>query len=180
MLRFFRYPPLSIWARSPAATPCPPPLVLQLSATPCLPPGGYSLSHFPSLRLSATPYPPPSATFSLSQLRYVDWASSTKISTVMHSIPLTHLVVRCLKCEVRAILFDISSVPIWYHFFSLKEHFKINNNKIWFILFRIIDTPSEYVPDWDLPLDNYLANDLKILLLLLRFSDAAQVWYAFD
>jgi hypothetical protein len=92
-------------------------------------------------RLSATPYPPPSAMFSLSWLRYVDWASSTKVSTVMHSIPVTHLVVRCLKCEV-SVQYQSDII-----FFSLKEHFKINNNKIWFILLRIIDAPSEYVPD---------------------------------
>ena len=86
------YPPLSTWARSPAATPCPPPLVLRLSATSYpLNSGGYFLSLFLSLRLSATPYPPPSATFSLSRLRHVDWASSTKVSTVINSIPLTHL-----------------------------------------------------------------------------------------
>ena len=69
----------------------------------------------------------------------------------MHSIPVKHLVVRCLKCEV-SVQYQSDFI-----FFSLKEHFKINNNKTWFILLRIIDAPSEYVPDLELPLDNYLA-----------------------
>ena len=51
--------------------------------------------------------------------------------------------------NARSVLYYLISVQYQSDiiFFSLKEHFKINNNKISFILLRIIDTPSEYVPD---------------------------------